>query len=457
MPSGGLRRSRVRTIPFLRFTQPAEMVVTTFALAVAVATVLLLLPIADAEGEGVPFRVALFTATSAVCVTGLIVVDTEGQWSTFGEVVILVGMQVGGFGIMSLATLLGLLVWRRLGLRSRLVAQSETKSLGSADIGRVVRGVAVATLVIEVVVAVVLWLRFWLAYDESPGRAAYLGVFHSVSAFNHGGFALWSDSLARFVSDPWVVLPVAGSIILGSLGFPVLLELQREIRKPKAWSVHTKITLATTGLLLAGGTLFVTVAEWRNPGTLGPLSTPVKLMTGFFQAITPRSAGLTTVDYSRMNEETWLVTDVLMFIGGGSASTAGGIRVTTFMVLFFAITAEVRGNDAAEAFRRRIPAAAMRQALTVALLGVAVVVSATVAMLAITGLDLDKVLFEVISAFATVGLSTGITPTLPPAAHYLLTALMFVGRTGTTTVATALVLRENRKLYRLPEERPIVG
>jgi potassium uptake TrkH family protein len=436
---------------------PAEVVVVAFAAAVTVSTLLLLLPFADAQGGGVGFRVALFTATSAICVTGLTVVDTAEQWSTFGELVILVSMQVGGFGIMTLATLLGLLVWRRLGLRSRLVAQAETKSLDISDVGRVVRGVAAATLAVEAVVAAMLALRLWLAYDEGAGRAAYLGVFHSVSAFNQGGFALWSDSLARFVTDPWICLPIAGGIIFGSVGFPVLIELRRELRVPRLWSLHTKITLLGTALLLGGGTLFITVAEWHNPATLGTLSTPGKMLAGFFQAVTPRSGGLTTIDYSAMNEETWLITDVLMFIGGGSASTAGGIKVTTFMVLFFAIVAEVRGDATVDAFRRRIPDAAVRQSIAVALLGVAIIVTSTLAMLAITGLDLDRVLFEVISAFGTVGLSTGITADLPAAAHYLLIALMFIGRTGTITVATALVLRENRKLYRLPEERPIVG
>ncbi len=457
MQGRGRRGGITRSIPFLRLDRPAEIVVAAFAAAVAVSTVLLFLPISDATGGGVGFRVALFTATSAVCVTGLTVVDTAQQWSTFGELVILASMQVGGFGIMTLATLLGLIMWRRMGLRSRLVAQAETQSLDIGDVGRIVRGVAIATLIIESIVAVVLAMRFWVGYDESPGRAVYLGVFHSISSFNQGGFALWPDSLVRFVNDPWVSLAVCAAVILGGLGFPVLLELRREVRSPSKWSLHTKITLLGNGLLLAAGAVFITAAEWRNPGTLGPLSTPAKLLAGFFQAVTPRSAGLATVDYSKMNEETWLFTDILMFIGGAPASTAGGIKVTTFMVLFFAIIAEVRGDDAAEAFGRRIPNAAVRQALTVALLGVAIVVSSTLAMLAITGRDLDRVLFEVLSAFATVGLSTGITPDLPPAAHYLLTVLMFVGRTGTITVATALVLRENRKLYRLPEERPIVG
>ncbi|MDP9418464.1 MAG: TrkH family potassium uptake protein [Actinomycetota bacterium] len=429
----------------------------SFAAAIAVVTALLMLPAAAESGAGTPFRVALFTATSAVCVTGLVVVDTETHWSTFGEVVILVGMQVGGFGIMTLASLLGLLVSRRLGLRTRLLAQAESKWLELGDVARVVRGVAVISLTIEAAVALVLGLRFWLGYGEPPGRAAYLGVFHSISAFNNAGFALWSDSLTRFAADAWITVPVALAVFLGALGFPVLIELTRELTTPKLWSLHTKITLGASGVLLFGGTAAIAFFEWGNPATLGPLDLRGKLLASFFHGVMPRSGGFNVVDVGRMTEPTWLVNDVLMFIGGGSASTGGGIKVTTFTVLLFAILSEARGDPDVDAFGRRISVPVIRQALAVALIGVAVVVTATLLMLSITGLDLDRVLFEVLSASATVGLSTGITADLPPAAQYLLVLLMFLGRTSTITLASALALRERRKLYRLPEERPVVG
>ncbi len=443
--------------PGLGPARPARAIAVSFAAAIAVVTALLMLPVAAETGTGTPFRAALFTATSAVCVTGLVVVDTETHWSTFGEVVILVGVQVGGFGIMTLASILGLVVSRRLGLRTRLLAQAESKWLELGDVTRVVRGVAIVSFTVEALVALLLFFRFWLTYDESPGRAAYLAVFHSVSAFNNAGFALWGDSLTRFATDAWITVPVALAVFVGALGFPVLLELAREIRTPKLWSLHTKITLTASGVLLFMGTAAIAFFEWGNPATLGALDVRGKILASFFHGVMPRSGGFNVVDVGRMTESTWLVNDVLMFIGGGSASTGGGIKLTTFTVLLFAIVAEARGDPDVDAFGRRISVSVIRQALAVALIGVAVVVTATLLMLSITGLDLDVVLFEVLSAAATVGLSTGITADLPAAGQYLLVLLMFLGRTSTITLASALALRERRKLYRLPEERPVVG
>ncbi|MBA2770268.1 MAG: TrkH family potassium uptake protein [Sporichthyaceae bacterium] len=452
------RRHPTQWLLTLRPHHPAQVVVTAFAFAVSVFTLLLWLPIAQVPGEPpTTFRQALFTATSAVCVTGLTVVDTARHWSTFGELAILGGIQAGGFGIMTGASLLGLLVSRRLGLRTRLLTAAETKSLGLGDVRRVLTGVARTTLVVESLTALALFLRFWTTYDYSVGRAAYLGIFHAVSSFNNAGFALWSDNLVGFVTDPFICLPIAAAVILGGLGFPVLFELRRELRTPRRWSVHTKTTLLTYGLLLVAGSAVITMLEWRNPATLGQLDTPGKVLAGFFQGVMPRTVGFNSLDYSQMHETSWLVTDILMFIGGGSASTAGGIKVTTFMLLFFAILSEARGEPSTDAFGKRIPEAVLRQAVSVALIGVACVVTGTFFMLLITGLDLDRVLFEVVSAFATVGLSTGITADLPAAGHYLLVALMFIGRTGSVTLASALALRERQRLYRLPEERPIVG
>ena len=451
----GIRVSRLTAV--LQSSHPARAVIYAFAFAVGIGTALLMLPVAAADGSVTDLRTALFTSTSAVCVSGVAVVDTATHWSTFGQVVILLGVQTGGFGIMTFASLLGLLVSRRLGLRTRLVAQAETNSLQLGDVNRVLRGVAVVSFTVELLVAAMLTARLWVGGGVSLGRAAWLGLFHAVSAFNNAGFALWSDNLIRYVSDPWFCLPIAMAVIVGGLGFPVLFELGRGYRTPRRWSVHTKITLLGTTALISGGTVALLTLEWTNPGTLGPLDTPGKVLAGFFSSVMPRTAGFNSLDYGKMGEESLMVTDLLMFIGGGSASTAGGIKVTTFTILFFAILAEVRGDEVVEAFGRRVPAAALRQALSVALLGVATVVAGTLAMLKMTNLGLDRVLFEVVSAFSTAGLSTGITPTLPPAAQNLLVALMFIGRVGTVTLASALALRHRPRLYQLPEERPIIG
>jgi len=455
---GRLGWHRVTRLTVGQLRRPGVVVLLGFASMVLLVTVLLMLPVAHERGVTTSFREALFTATSAVCVTGLIVVDTPTYWSTFGEIVILSGIQFGGFGFMTSASLLGLLVARRMGLRTRVLTAAETRTLGVGDIRRVIRGVAVISFTVEALTAALLMLRFWLGHGQSPAGAAYHGVFHAVSAFNNAGFALYSDNLIGFATDPFICLPIAAAVIIGGIGFPVIFELRRELGTPRLWSVHTKTTVLTTALLLVGGTVAVTAFEWRNPGTLGPLSVPEKLLVGFFQGgVQPRTAGFNSLDYAQVHETSLLVTDGLMFIGGGSGGTAGGIKVTTFMLLLFAILAEVRGDPTVDAFGRQVPTSVLRQALSVALLGVALVGSATLALLAVSGLDLDRVLFEAASAFGTVGLSTGITAALPPAGQYILIALMFIGRIGPITMASALALKERHKLFRLPEERAIVG
>lgn len=446
---------RTRRRPLLH--HPYQVVVVGFAAAIAIGTLLLMLPVSRTGDGAAPFLTALFTATSAVCVTGLVVVDTGSYWSSTGEAVILLLIQVGGFGIMTMASLLGLLVSRRLGLRTRLNAAAETKSLGIGDVRAVLLGVLTLTLLFEALVAVALTLRLMVGYDEPLGRAVYYGVFHAVSSFNNAGFALYADNLMGFVADPWVCLPIAGAVIVGGLGFPVLFELRREPWSWRRWSLHTKITLAATAILLLVGAAFVTASEWSNPATLGAQDPPDRLLAGFFHGTMPRTAGFNSLDVAQMNDSTLLGTMILMFIGGGSAGTAGGIKVTTFVILFYVIWAEVRGEEHVNAFDRRIGPRVQRQALTVALLSIAVVVLATLVALEISGLPLEDVAFEVVSAFGLVGLSTGITASLPAAAQVLLVLVMFLGRVGPIALASAIALRERRRMYTLPEGRPIVG
>ncbi|MGW0203488.1 TrkH family potassium uptake protein [Nonomuraea sp. NPDC003201] len=440
-----------------RFRHPAQVVAAGFVLAIGIGTVLLALPIATTERAPADWVVALFTATSAVCVTGLVIVDTESHWSVFGEVVIAGLVQVGGLGIMTMATLFTLLVSGRLGLRARIAAQAETKTLSMSDVRRVVRKVVLFSLVCEAVAAVVLTARFAIGYGEPLGRAAYLGAFHSVTAFNNAGFALWPDSLMRFVADPWICLTIALAVIVGGLGFPVVFELARSWRHPRKWSVLTRVTVGVSVTLLVLGTLVFLMTEWRNPRTLGALDDPGKLLAAFFAAVMPRSAGFNTLDISQMYPSSWLATDVLMFIGGGSAGTAGGLKVTTFGLLAFVVWAEVRGESRVNIGHRRLPEATQRQAVTITVLGVTLVAASTYVLLALTPHGLDQVLFEVVAAFGTAGLSTGITPSLGVAGHLLLTVLMFIGRIGPLTMGSALALNQRSRHYELPEERVIVG
>lgn len=440
-----------------RLRHPAQVVVAAYGAAIAVGTGLLSLPVAAAGPGRAGLVDALFTATSAICLTGLTVVDTGTHWTGFGHAVILGLLQVGGLGIMTLASVLGLLMAGRLGVRARLHVVAEARSVGVGDVRRVLTGVAKASLLIEAVVVAVLTLRFATGHDEPFLRALWLGTFHGISAFNNGGFALWSDSLMQFAADPWIILPVDAAVIIGGLGFPVLFQLRRELRLPRRWTMNTRLVLAGTAGLLILGTVVLTAQEWENDATLGPLGVGTKLMAGFTMAVMPRSGGFTVVDTSAMDPASWLVTDILMFIGAGPAGTGGGIKVTTFLVLFFVIYAEVRGEASVNVFGKRLPRSVHRQATAVALLSVAGVVLPTLLLLRNTAFSLDQILFEVISAFATVGLSTGITSELPDPAQLTLVVLMFIGRLGPITLASALALRERRQLFDYPRERPVIG
>jgi potassium uptake TrkH family protein len=438
---------------------PARLLPVAFLAAIAASTSLLLLPAARADPDGTTTLVtALFTATSAICVTGLIVVDTAGHWSEFGHAVIIGSVHVGGYGIMTAATLLALLVARRLGVRTRLLATTEGRSLDMANVKGVLVRVAFIQLAFEVAVALPLTLRWWLWYGRSFRQALWEGVFHGISAFNNGGFSLFSTSMEEYVGDWWISLPLALGVIAGSLGFPVLIELGRHLRQPRQWSLHTRLTVFGSGLLLAVGILTLLVIEWANPATLGPLRTADKLLAAIFNGAMPRSGGFNSVEFAAMHAESIAVTNALMFIGGGSASTAGGIKVATFLLLAHVIWSEIRGEPDVVVSRRRIAGPAQREALSVALLGVVLVAAGVLAVEALSdGFRFDHIMFDVVSAFATVGLSTGVAIQAPQPAQLVLATLMFIGRVGPVVLATALALNTRQRLYRYPQERPIVG
>ncbi len=272
---------------------PAQVVALGFALAVALGTALLWLPVARRGPGSATFVEALFTAVSALCVTGHVVVDTREHWSTFGLVVILALAQVGGFGIMTSASLLGVFASRRLGLRSRMLTATESRGLNLGDVRSVLLGVVRVSVVVELVTAVLLTSRLFAGYDRTITAAAWEGTFLAVSSFNNAGFALRGDSMTAFVADPWMCLPVVAASFLGGLGFPVLLELRKQFRFPQRWSLHTKLTLVTTVPLLFLGAVFLTVNEWRNPATLAGLDWWARPLAGLFQASATRSSGST--------------------------------------------------------------------------------------------------------------------------------------------------------------------
>ena len=438
------------------WAHPARMVTLGFVVVVLVGTTLLSLPVSRAPGVGPDLMAAAFTTVSATCVTGLVTVDTASFWSPFGQVVILVLIQIGGFGVMTLATLIALTVRGRLGLRTSLAAQADTHSRSLGDVRRIVVRMLQVVLTVEGVVWLALAVRFRIGYGYDWGTALWHGAFHSVSAFNNAGFALYSDSVVGFVSDLWIIGPLCVGLVVGGLGFPVVRELARR-RRPRTWSVHTRLTVWGSLALTLLGVAAFWVFEARPEGTLsgmGPWGQAVGALGG---GVFPRTAGFNGVDYAAVTDETEAITMVLMFIGGGSAGTAGGIKVTTFLILAAVIWSEVRGEPDVVIGRRRIGTSVQRQALSVALLAVGLVIVATIVMMILTDLPSLDLAFEVVSAFATVGLSTGITAQLPPAAQGVLMLLMFLGRLGPITVAAALALNTRRRHYRLPEERPIVG
>lgn len=436
---------------------PGLMIVAGFFFAILVGTALLMLPISKQGPGGAGWLDALFTATSAVCVTGLITVDTPTFWTPFGQVVILVLIQLGGFGVMSFGALMGILLARRLGLRAKIQIAAETKSPGFGHVSNVLLGVLKISLLTEAVIALLLALRFLLGYGYGPGRAIWEGVFHSVSAFNNAGFALYSDSLMGFVGDPWICLPIAAAVIIGGLGFPVLFELRRNYRRPVHWSMHTKLMIFGSAILLLAGTVFLTLVEWTNRATIGDLPPSQRVLAGFFQSVVARTAGFNSIDIAQAHPVSWMGLDILMFIGGGPAGTAGGLKVTTFAVLFFILYTEIRGGTAVNVFGKRLSRAVHRQAITVVLLAIALVVGSTMVLMFISDYGQERILFEVVSAFATVGMSTGITAGLPPAGQLILIALMFIGRLGPVTLASALALRDRAPLYEYPKERPLIG
>ena len=436
---------------------PIRLIPVLFAAFIAAGTVLLSLPIAQAEGAPAPVLTAFFTATSAVAVTGLIVVDTATYWSAFGQGVILFLFQIGGLGIMSAATLFGLMAGRGVGLRDRMATRIERNRLDKGDAASVLRLILLITVSVEAVVALWLAARLVVSYDYAIGPALWHGVFHSVSAFNNAGFSSYSDSVMSFQTDGMFLTPIMLAVVVTALGFPVMQDLRLHGARWRRFSLHTKVTIVATIALLAFGFVTTLAMEWANPDTLGPMGIGAKVLNAAFHSVMPRTAGFNSLDVGAFHDETIMVNYFLMFVGGGSAGTAGGIKVTTFIVLFAAVLSEVLGRRDAGLFGRRFSRNIVRQALAVTVLAAALIFVSTTYIASISPLALDDILFETISAFSTVGLSTGITADLPPTAQLVIAALMFIGRVGTITVATALALGARERTFRYPEENPIVG
>ncbi|MDA8580120.1 TrkH family potassium uptake protein [Pontimonas sp.] len=461
--------------------QAATTTVVIFIFLVGVTTGLLMMPFAAATGEATPLADALFTATSAICVTGLTTLDMATHWSPAGHLIVFVALQVGGIGVMTLATLLAVIASKRLGLSVRKMMAGDVdpsrlhEKEGSGnhgmrlgDVKGLLKTVFISVILIELALAAIIIPRL-IVWGLDPVTALWQGGYLAVSAFTNTGFVPLVDGLAPFVADPIMVFTIGFGVFLGSIGFPVIYAIARAVRtarqrrQRRTWDharlgMHARLTLSTTTLLLVIGAIAIAALEWSNEDTLGDKSPGVKGMTAVFTSMMARSGGFSTVDTAEFSGATLLVLDMLMFVGGGSASTAGGIKVTTLAILFLAAFAESRGNQDIVVYERRIPSDVVRLAVSVVLWGASIVAVSTIALMRVTEAPLDRILFDVISAFATCGLSAGFTSAdLPDSAKFILSATMLLGRVGTVTLATALSGTHRQTVYRRAKERPIVG
>ena len=439
--------------------RPERALALGFFLMIVVGTLLMAMPVSSADGESAGLFHSLFTATSAVCVTGLVVVDTAAAWSPFGKGVLLMLIQMGGLGFMVFATLVMVALGRRITLRDRVVIRESMNAATLSGLVRLTMWYGVMALVIEMSGAVLLAFRFVPLLGW--GQGVWYSVFHAVSAFCNAGFDLFGDSLVRFQNDPVVILTVSVLIVLGGLGFSVIAECLH-MRRWKGLTLHTKLVLIVTGGLLTLGTAFFALVEWDNPETLGGgMNGGSRLMNAWFQSVTMRTAGFNSVNLGALKEASKLMAVILMFVGASPASTGGGVKTTTISVLLLIVLSVIRGQSNVQVMGKRLPADLIRRALAILFISLLIVLGGTMLLTLAEneGQPFLDLLFEATSAFATVGVSSVGTGGLSPASQALLIPLMFFGRVGPLTMALAMGNRMNAGKGHLtyPEEKIMIG
>lgn len=448
--------NKFRSTPLIHLTS-SRVILLSFAIPILLGAILLALPVSSASGNSVGWLDALFTSTSAVCVTGLVVVDTGTAYSLFGQIVIMCLIQIGGLGFMTYSVLVAVVLGKKIGLKDRLLIQQSTNALSTQGVVRLSLGIFSAALIIEALGALLLTAR-WMG-DMDFKTALYYGIFHSVSSFNNAGFGLWSDSLSRYVGDPLINIVITLLFIVGGLGFTVILDLWKN-RSWRKLSLHSRIVLAASAILCVVGFLVIAGIEWFNPDTFGTLTWSEKMWAGYFQGVVTRTAGFNTIDIASMMTASQFFMIFLMFIGASSGSTGGGIKTTTFVVLLLTLVSIVRGKRDVQIMHRRIPQSIIMRALAVMIISVGVVTTATF-LLTLSEHSLRKdfmeMLFEVTSAFGTVGLSMGLTPELSPLGKLIIILTMFIGRLGPLTLAFALSQKQSQEKFRYPEEKVLIG
>ncbi len=416
---------------------PMKTIAGAFAVIILLGTFLLTLPAASRSGQRCPFLPALFTATSATCVTGLTPFDTYTQWSGFGQGVLLTLIEIGGLGFMSMATLFIFLLRKRIGLKQRMLMAQALSLNDMEGVVRLQRTVLFGSLSIEGIGAVILTVYFWPRFGFP--KALWLGVFHSVSAFCNAGFDVFGflepgASLMTFQNDPVVLLTLGALVIIGGLGFLVWEELAE--RKPfRRMTVYTRLVLCTTAALLLSGWGITCLLEWNNPGTLGNMSLGSKLLNGFFQSVTLRTAGFAAIDQAALTEGGKAASMLFMLVGGSSGSTAGGLKTVTFVVLLLFLWARLRGKSTVCAFKRTIPDSQVLDAMTIAMTMILLAFFGAVFICATSPVGFTNALYETVSALATVGLTAGTTTQLSIPAQCLIILYMYFGRVGVLTIS----------------------
>ena len=437
-----------------------KIIAITFAAMILVGALLLSLPAASRDGVSCGFANALFTATSATCVTGLVMYDTFTQWSGFGQVVIITMIQIGGLGFMSAATMVIFLLRKKIGLKQRLV-MAQALSVNDMDgIVRLQKVVLKGSLTIEAIGAMILLVRFWPEYGFL--QALKWGVFHGISAFCNAGFDIFGAitpgaSLMEFQSDPVVLLTLGGLTVIGGLGFLVWQEVA-EKRSFRKFSVYTKLVLVTTGVLLVAGWVLTCLLEWNNPGTLGPMSVGDKILNGLFQSMTLRTAGFAAIDQQKLTDAGKGFSMILMLIGGSSGSTAGGLKTVSFIVLLLFISARARGRASVTVFRRTIPNGQVLDAMTIALIMLVLAISGGIFISATSPVPFVDAMYETVSALATVGLTAGVTTHLSLASRILIIIYMYFGRVGVLTISLGFLMGDRaEERFRYAETNLLIG
>jgi len=443
-----------------RTLSPTRVIALTFAGIILAGALLLSLPIASRNGVSCGFRPALFTATSATCVTGLVLYDTWSQWSGFGQTVIISLIEIGGLGFMSAASLVVFLLRKKVGLKQRLVMAQALSLTDMEDVVKLQKVVLFGSLGVEACGALILFLRF--LPDFGFRRALRWGVFHSVSAFCNAGFDIFGcitpgASLMEFNSDPVVILTLATLVVIGGLGFFVWQEIV-SVKKFRKFSVYTKLVLLTTGVLLLAGAAVYCALEWNNPGTLGAMSLGDKLLNGLFQSVTVRTAGFAAIDQAALTDASKAFSLVLMLIGGSSGSTAGGVKTVTMVVLVLFLAARARGRDTVSVFKRTIPNSQVMDAMTIVAIMMGLAMFGSIFICVTSPVDFVDAAFEAVSALATVGITAGVTPVLGTAAQYLIIVFMYFGRVGVLTISLGFLMgNKAEERFRYAQTNLLIG